>query len=69
MLCLIYTHDALGRAAPEGECGYIRQSTSAWDITNMLHFLYSALLNLPSELSICFSYIVGDTTCDCGFMF
>ena len=25
--------------------------------------------NPPSELSICFSYIVGGTTCDCGFIF
>ena len=29
VLCLIYMHDAQGRVAPEGECMYIRQSTSA----------------------------------------
>ena len=34
---------------------------SAWDITNMLHFLLFALSNLPSELRICSTYIVGDT--------
>ena len=39
---------ALGRKVPEGKCVYIRQSTSAWDLTNMLHFLYSALFNQPS---------------------
>ena len=36
---------ARGRAAPEGECVYIRQSTSACVITNMLHFRHSK--NLP----------------------
>ena len=42
----------------------------AWDITNMLHFLHSTFLNLcPVNLSICFAYIVGDTNCDCGFIF
>ena len=35
---LIYMHDAQGHAAPEGECVYIRQRTSACVITNMLHF-------------------------------
>ena len=43
--CLICTHDARGRAAPEGECGHIRQRTSACVITNMLHFRHSK--NLP----------------------
>ena len=37
----IYTHDAQGHAAPEGECGYIRQNITACGITNMLHFLHS----------------------------
>ena len=45
VLCLIYTHDARGRAAPEGECVYIRQSTSAYVITNIFHFRHSQ--NLP----------------------
>ena len=36
--CLICTHDARGRAAPEGECGHIRQRTSSCVATNMLHF-------------------------------
>ena len=31
-------HDARGRAAPEGECIYIRQRTSACVITNIYHF-------------------------------
>ena len=26
VLCLIYTHDARGRAAPEGECVYISKA-------------------------------------------
>ena len=36
-------------------CVYIRQSTRAWDIANMLHFLYLALFNLPSHIkhSLC----------------
>ena len=38
VLCLIYMHDARGRAAPEGKCVYIRQSVSACVITYMLHF-------------------------------
>ena len=29
----------------------------------------SALSNLSSELSNCFSYIVGDATCNCGLCF
>ena len=40
----------------------------AWDITNMLHFLYSALLNLPS-LTKHPAALVGDTAFDCGFIF
>ena len=43
--CLICTHDARGRAAPEGECGHIRQRTSSCVATNMLHFRHSK--NLP----------------------
>ena len=45
MLCLIITHNAQGCTAPKGECIYIRQSTSACFITNMLHFWHSE--NLP----------------------
>ena len=45
VLCLIYTHDARGHAAPEGECVYIRQSTSACVITNIFHFRHCQ--NLP----------------------
>ena len=36
VLCLICTHDVQGHAAPEGECVYIRQSTSARVITKNL---------------------------------
>ena len=51
---------------------YIRQSTRAWDITNMLYFLHFALFNLPSQIKhlLClYSWGLGDTTCDCGFIF
>ena len=34
-----------------------------------VHFLHSEFLNLPHKICICLNYIVGDTTCDCGFMF
>ena len=44
VLCLICTHDVRGRAAPEGECVHIRQSTSACVTTNMLHFRHSKIL-------------------------
>ena len=69
MLCLIYTHDAQGRAAPEGECGYIRQSTSACVITNMLHFRHSK--NLPKleaklKENIQLTYIVPVADYDSG---
>ena len=47
--CLICTHDAQGRAAPEGECGHIRQCTSACVATNMLHFRHSK--NLPELIA------------------
>jgi len=36
--CLICTHDARGRAAPEGECVNISQCIPACVTTNMLHF-------------------------------
>jgi len=36
--CLICTHDARGRAAPEGKCVYISQCNPACVTTNMLHF-------------------------------
>ena len=26
------------------------------------------ILNQPLRLSICVTYVVGDTTCDCGFI-
>ena len=59
VLCSIYVHDAWGQ---------VGQGTSAWDLPNMLHFMYSVFLNVPLQLSICFSYIVRDTICDCGFI-
>ena len=65
MLCLIYTHDARGRAAPEGECVYIRQSTSAWDITNMLHFPVLERLPNLSKVSLVV-FIIKGARCDYG---
>ena len=56
VLCLIYTHDAQGHAVPKGECIYISQSTSAWVITNMLHFRHSK--NLPKPLRKMFSWLI-----------
>ena len=59
MLCLIYTH------SPKGECVYIRQSTSACLITNMLHFQhYKISPNLKSTARL--AYIVTNTDTDCG---
>ena len=55
-LCLIYMHDARGCAAPKGECRYIRQSTSACVITNMLHFL--VLQNLPKTYCCYLSFFI-----------
>ena len=62
MLCLIYMHDAQGRAVPDGECIYIRQSMSACVITNMLHFWHSQDLPKLEEYCLAFLYSVG-----CGF--
>ena len=42
---------ALGRCAPEGECVYIRQSTSACVISNIFHFRHSQ--NLPKLDATC----------------
>ena len=65
MLCVIYMHDAQGHAAPEGECVYIRQSTSACVITNMLYFRHSK--NLPKlEGNVQLTYIVPDADYDSG---
>ena len=55
-------HSARGRTAPEGECIYIRQSTSACVITNMLHFWHSQNLPKPEGHCSAFLYTVG-----CGF--
>ena len=68
MLCLIYMHDARGHAAPKGEYVYIRQSTSACVITNMLHFRHSK--NLPKlEGNVHLAYIVTDADYDSGKFF
>ena len=68
MLCLLYTHDARGRTASEDECVYIRQSTSACVITNMLHFRhYKICPNLKSTAEL--AYIITDTDSDCGRYF
>ena len=53
---------------PEGECVYIRQSTSACVITNMLHFQhYKTCPNLKSTTQL--AYIVTDADYDCGRYF
>ena len=54
---------------PEGECVYIRQSTSACVITNiMLHF--RNFKNLPKlEENVQLAYIVTDADYDCGKLF
>ena len=62
MLCLIYTHDARGRAAPGGKCIYIRQSTSACVITNIYHFKRSEKLSKPEG-----KLLNGIYSVDCGF--
>ena len=68
MLCLIYTHDTQGHAAPEGECVYIIQNTSACVIINMLHFWHSK--NLPKlEGNVQLAYIVTDADDDSGKLF
>ena len=68
MLCLIHMHDARGHIAPEGECIYIRQSTSVCVITNMLHFQhYKICLNLKFTVQL--AYIVTNTDSDCGKYF
>ena len=60
--CLICMHDARGCAMPKGECGHIRQCTSACVATNMLHFRYSKKL-LFFALPI---YITRDSNFDYG---
>ena len=47
MLYLIYTHNAQGRAASEGECIYIKPSMSASVITNIYNFKHSEKLPKP----------------------
>ena len=49
--------------APKVECVYIRQSTSACVVTNMLHFQDSK--NLPKPVARCSVTIVIDVDCDC----
>ena len=69
MLCLIRIYaQRRGHAAPEGECMYIRQSTSACVITNMLHFWHSK--NLPKlEGNIQLANIVTHADYDSGKLF
>ena len=56
-------YDAQGQTAPEGECVYIRQSTSARVITNMLHFQHSKIQpNLKPTAQL--AYVVTDADCD-----
>ena len=59
VLSLIYMYDVQGRAAPEGQCIYIRQSTSAHVITNMLHFRHSNK-NLPKPEVDCSASLYGN---------
>ena len=61
-------HDAQRCVAPEGECVYIKQSTSACVITNMLHFRHYK--NLPKPKSTAqLVHIVTDTDNDSGRYF
>ena len=56
-------YDAQGCAAPEGECGYIRQYMSACVATNMLHFRHSK--NLPEHIANRSAYYIAkDSHCD-----
>ena len=53
---------------PEGECVYIRQSTSACVITNMLYFRHSKICpNLKENVQL--AYIVTDVDYDSGKLF
>ena len=63
MLCLAYTHDAQGHAAPEDECVYI--GTSACVMINMLYFPHSKNLKPTAQLVD----IVTDADCDYGRLF
>ena len=61
-------NDAQGRGASKGECIYIRQSTNACVITNMLHFWHSKICpNLKPTAQL--AYIVTDADCDYGRLF
>ena len=66
ILCIIYMDDARGHAAPEGKCIYIRLSTSACVITNMLQFQHYKNLPKPEVHYSASLYIVTDTDSDCG---
>ena len=60
-ICIQYSR----HTAPKGGCIYIRQSTSACVITNMLHFRRSKNLEFTVQLA----YIVTDANCDYGRLF
>ena len=70
MLCLIHTHDARGCAVLKGEWVYIRQSTSACVITNMLYFWHckNLLKNPKMIVNPQLLYIATDTKYDCGIV-
>ena len=58
---LIFTHDARGCVAPEGECVHIRQSTSAYVIaaTNMLHFQHCKICHNMLQVQLCIETLDG----------
>ena len=65
MVFLIYTQDARGHTAPEGECVYIRQSTSACAIINTVCYISSTLkICATFKLTAQLAYIVTDADCD-----
>ena len=57
--CLVCLHDAWRSVVPEDDCRYIRQCTSAFVATNMLHFWHTK--NLPELAIDCFAclYNIG----------
>ena len=51
-------------AGPRAEDIHIRQGTSAYVITNMLHFWPAQILIAPAPST----YILKDAHCDCGIL-
>ena len=70
MLCLIYTHDALGHATPRASAyTQIMQNMSAHVITNILCYTSGTLKicpNLKSTVQLAYNTVVTNTDSDCG---